>query len=894
MQRYKTVYFADIPAKSSNKKSLTLAFGKRSRELFEEVKGLSSVELRQLLGADNYTDLLRMAEDSDLRLNTYCVKALKRSLEIEKEKGPQLPLRGSENTTILFDPIIVTFKGGAKQPFIRWYPFLEGYSPKFVDEIIESYVPNASCILDPFAGTGTTAFAASERGIRSYFCEVNPVLQFITQIKLGIKELSSFKRSDLACKLSQVRNNLDEIESCEPDFYLDKAYKNVFGKSLFFQPMVYEKILKARRLINDISLENGLLANLVTVAVLSSLVPSSNMKRAGDLRYKTNKEKAAGQIDFILQLQTKLDEIIEDIQGEIDNRPTAKPIFVCEEAHNLSKIPYLGIDTVITSPPYVNGTNYFRNTKIELWFLRCLVEKDDLRRFRSASITSGINDVSFEKTSEDLHSDVERVVRELEGKAYDTRIPKMIATYFSEVTDVFRAIKEHLKKRATIVVDIGDSCYASVHVPVDDLLSSCLGSIGFKLAKQVTLRRRKSRGGMILRQSLLVFDYITTETIRRQPKTDKRWEQRWGMFKKQLPHQTRPFSKRNWGHSWHSLCSYPGKLKPAIAYQLVETFVPKRGRVLDPFVGVGTITLEAALQGKMSYGFEINPAAYVIAKAKVEKPDKGSCLEVIDNLRAYIRKYKVKKSELQETYEFGFNGKINDYFERETLQEVILARRYFKFHKAENASEAFVLACLLHILHGNRPYALSRKSHPITPYKPTGAFEYKGLIEHLRAKVARSLYEMIPFDFQVGKIFYQDATKWWPTEVDDLDAVITSPPFFESTRFYSANWLRLWFAGWDARDFRHRPKEFLEEQQKQSFSVYTPILRQARERLKKNGVVVLHLGKSEKCNMAEELRETAGKWFDHSEIFNESVEHCESHGIRDKGTVTSHQYLILW
>ena len=27
--------------------------------------------------------------------------------------------------------------------------------------------------------------------------------------------------------------------------------------------------------------------------------------------------------------------------------------------------------------------------------------------------------------------------------------------------------------------------------------------------------------------------------------------------------------------------------------------------------------------------------------------------------------------------------------------------------------------------------------------------------------------------------------------------------------------------------------------------------------------------------------------------FNEDVQHCESHGVTDKGTVTGHQYLVL-
>jgi tRNA G10 N-methylase Trm11 len=129
--------------------------------------------------------------------------------------------------------------------------------------------------------------------------------------------------------------------------------------------------------------------------------------------------------------------------------------------------------------------------------------------------------------------------------------------------------------------------------------------------------------------------------------------------------------------------------------------------------------------------------------------------------------------------------------------------------------------------------------------------------------------------------------------VDNLDAIITSPPFFNSTRFYLANWMRLWFCGWNEDDFRSRPLSFVDERQKKSFTVYEPFFRQARERLKPGGVLVLHLGKSRKCDMASVLSLMARRWFHVADMFDENVEHCESHGIRDKGTVTAHQFLVL-
>jgi hypothetical protein len=151
----------------------------------------------------------------------------------------------------------------------------------------------------------------------------------------------------------------------------------------------------------------------------------------------------------------------------------------------------------------------------------------------------------------------------------------------------------------------------------------------------------------------------------------------------------------------------------------------------------------------------------------------------------------------------------------------------------------------------------------------------------------------MPDTYCIGHALYQDATAWWPTQIQELDAVITSPPFFDSTRFYLGNWMRLWFAGWTRVDFARRPKQFVDERQKLSFDVYRSVFRQTRERLKPGGVAVFHLGASKKCDMAEALMSIAQRWFRVVDIYTENVSHCESHGIRDKGTVVSHQYMVL-
>lgn len=369
------------------------------------------------------------------------------------------------------------------------------------------------------------------------------------------------------------------------------------------------------------------------------------------------------------------------------------------------------------------------------------------------------------------------------------------------------------------------------------------------------------------------------------------WKRKWNPLKRELPYKQEPYSKKNWGNPNHSLCSYQGKLKPAIAHFLVRTFVPQKGRLLDPFCGVGTIPYEGALNKRTVFGIDISEMAYYISNAKVGFANESESNIYIEQLEEYINQ-NIIEDEIKKYSDFGFNKTLKEYYEPTTFKEILLAKRFFAINRPTNASEMVVISSLLHILHGNRPYALSRKSHPITPYAPSGEFIYKNLVEKLRDKVDK-FYKQKQVKVE-GKIFLGDSTQTWSEDISDLDAIITSPPFYDSTKFYLANWIRLWFCGWEPEDFNKKPNAFVDEIQKKDFAIYENIFRQGRERLKNDGVFVLHLGKSKKCNMGETLERIGRRFFNHSDIFNENVEDCNTFGITDLGSVTEHQYLVLW
>lgn len=382
-------------------------------------------------------------------------------------------------------------------------------------------------------------------------------------------------------------------------------------------------------------------------------------------------------------------------------------------------------------------------------------------------------------------------------------------------------------------------------------------------------------------------------TNRESSLLDNDWLDKWDAFKGTFPHQQHPFSKREWGGPAHSMCSYQGKMKPALAHHLLECFSRPGDVVVDPFSGCGTIPFEACRMGRAGYGIDISRLGHILTLGKVGRVDLGKVEALLRELDAFIKLYELKDDDRDGAAAVRFNSSIPEYFHPDTFREVIAARHFFLSKWDEGAEWALLYSSTLHLLHGNRPYALSRNSHPVTPYSPTGPFEYRALMPRLIDKLDRLKPEIVNNSRWFGGSAQGDCTENWPSSIPQANVIITSPPFFASTRFYMTNWMRFWFAGWEREDFDDKPADYVETRQKIDLDVYKPFFASSRERLDDNGRLVLHLGDSKKCDMGAELSKRVSPWFKVVDCFTESVEHCESHGIRDKGTVTGHTYLVL-
>lgn len=387
------------------------------------------------------------------------------------------------------------FADNRKRPIHRWYPFIEGYSSELVERALASG-SGVREVFDPFGGSGTTALTASALGVPCSFTEVNPYLSWIADVKVNCSRAGAAHADELAELLDfgrcVVAGELGPVSDEHPLLVADR-------KRGFFPPGVAAVVVGTLTLI-DREL-TGWMRELARMSVASSLVPASNMVRRTDLRKRTPSD--ASPSNFSGLVADHLAVIAEDTKEYA-------PQLLCEgrQIGFDARGPYTAhepFDLVVTSPPYLNGTNYCRNSKLELLALGFISSEAQLEDLRSASVTAGINNVSKRLREPTSFSSVEAVVQELESVTYDRRIPQMVRAYFSDMGAVLGQIRRSCTSDANLWLDIGDSRYSGVQVPTHELLATIAAEFAWSLSGAEVLRRRRSYDGTELTQQLLRF-----------------------------------------------------------------------------------------------------------------------------------------------------------------------------------------------------------------------------------------------------------------------------------------------------------------------------------------------------------------------------------------------------
>lgn len=398
----------------------------------------------------------------------------------------------------------ITFKDSKEYPIHRWYPYVEGFSAPWIRDRILKFQRNGMLIYDPFGGSGTTQLESSLLGIKSYYSEINPFMRFILETKINVvkdicKDKDTYLR-EFNSVIYFVNSDMFDTKSKSIEF---SDEDKIFLSRDYFEINDLKKLKCILNYLDEIDASDNC-RSIVLLAVASIAVDSSNMTRRADLRRRREGEYKDRVVDVAKMFINKINDIIADINSiHSDLEYTT---MVSNNAKEFNDKYSNKFDLVITSPPYINGTNYIRNTTIELVLTGLVKDEQELKKLRLETVCGGISDATKERKEDLIIFDfVEEIACQLDINAKDLRIPLMVRGYFSDMYKVIRNIYKMMKVGAYFILDIGDSKFYDVYIPVEKILIKLANQVGFKLIEEEQIAKRYSRDKTELKQFVLTF-----------------------------------------------------------------------------------------------------------------------------------------------------------------------------------------------------------------------------------------------------------------------------------------------------------------------------------------------------------------------------------------------------
>ncbi len=300
--------------------------------------------------------------------------------------------------------------------------------------------------------------------------------------------------------------------------------------------------------------------------------------------------------------------------------------------------------------------------------------------------------------------------------------------------------------------------------------------------------------------------------------------------------------QRLWGHSFHPMCSYLASFPAGLAHAFVARYSRPGDVVFDPFSGRGTTPLQAAAEGRIGVGNDLNPFAHLLTAAKVEPPTPADAQTRITALRlgwaAGSGAWEELATRVQEhptagdalvpragsgssaegVADGGIAGEsvpveVAVAFHPRTLAQLLYVRSTLRL---ADPTDRFLAAAISGILHGKSRSYLSEVMPNTFSMAPRYVRDFvartdfrspeRDVFDCLELKIGRLFRQAPPpgrgiallGDARDSGIRAREALRSAGLP-DRARLVLTSPPYLRVVKYGYYNWLRTWFLGFDSR-----------------------------------------------------------------------------------------------
>ncbi|MER2169299.1 MAG: hypothetical protein ABS938_01560 [Psychrobacillus psychrodurans] len=383
-------------------------------------------------------------------------------------------------------------------PIHRWYNFVAGYSPEYVQltiqnfEKLNGYKPIK--IYDPFAGCATTNVVANVESIPSIGVERNPIFFKLGKAKVNANQVIS----EISHIAQEFLNAIDNQE-----INIDIPQSLSIDASTFLSKLFEEEALKQLLVLRDIvATYKGEIKEITGFIFLSKVIDMvTHSKTDGVYKAPTSLKNSRPVKEAILlalsifeedrifsESTTNVSEYVFD--SSVDYKPASN-----------------SIDLVIFSPPYLNNFDFAEMTRMHMYFWGEATSWGEIsEKHRNHMIINTTTALKVAKNADkqeefrnylpsSLIAKLDPLIEELnlERKLRPSKknYHLLIYPYLGQMQQVLKNAYDSMRKNGRIHIVVSDAAFYGIYIDTQNFLVEIMMEIGYT---DIQISRLRTRG----------------------------------------------------------------------------------------------------------------------------------------------------------------------------------------------------------------------------------------------------------------------------------------------------------------------------------------------------------------------------------------------------------------
>lgn len=381
-------------------------------------------------------------------------------------------------------------------PVDEWYRYYAGYSAVFVRRTLAQVAPEASVVLDPWNGTGTTTVVAASQKVAAFGFDINPAMVVVSRARL----LGTGVWASIPALGDDVVGHATPVEVADDPlrfWFTDQSAAAIRGLQASVHRLLVDSGASAYPILDTASRMSTLSAFFYavlfrTVRVLIATVAGTNptwWKRLSDQERLEPERKT-----IIEHFRRSAKELAEGLHRANFNEPVDTIVNV----GNCRKLPIANgcVDAVISSPPYCTRIDYGVSTRPELAILGAA--EADIKALRDAMV--GTPTVTGEGgTGEswgELATRFLTKVTEHESKASRVYYAKYYRQYYAGMWASLGELRRVTRAGGPVVLVVQDNHYKELRNDTPGILAEMAQRRGFTDTARYDFPVARNRAGL--------------------------------------------------------------------------------------------------------------------------------------------------------------------------------------------------------------------------------------------------------------------------------------------------------------------------------------------------------------------------------------------------------------